>query len=120
MPTRAEHLEKSEHTDRLSTALQSTTYTDWSVTSLFYSALHLIDAWLDDGPLPAQPKNHFERKQRVRLDPFLRAVSADYTELEERSKDARYNCVVFTVAEVEHLRRMVFEPLKVRLRGSMR
>jgi hypothetical protein len=43
MPTRQDHLAKAEHNEALSRRLEGTRYADWAVTSLFYSALHLVN-----------------------------------------------------------------------------
>ena len=112
MPSRFDDLAKSENNERLSLDLQSTAFVDWSVTSLFYSALHLIDAWLDDSVRPAHPANHTQRKRLIQTDPVLRLIGSEYLHLEDRSRDARYECAPFTVADVEQLRRTVFVPLK--------
>jgi len=84
---------------------------------MFYVAVHLIDACL----APRQhPKTHVERRRLAWFDPRLRRVRSHYRELEERSRDARYECMVFSDQLVENLRSQELEPLKRHLRRVLR
>jgi hypothetical protein len=83
------------------------------VTTLFYSAVHLVDAVLAP---KLHPEEHEIRRMAVRRLPEFRAIQNDYRELEERSRDARYRCTPFSDTEVTALRTGTFEPLKTHVR----
>ncbi len=119
MSSRVEHVTKAAHNDQFSLSLQDSPFTDWSVTSLFYSALHWVDASLDGGSLPTHPTSHVARTRIIRQDPLLRLIFRQYKELKDRSMDARYDCVVFTSADVEQLRLNFFEPLKAHIQSAL-
>lgn len=114
MPTRQEHLAQAEHNEALSQRLEITRYTDWAVTALFYSALHLIDAYLL--ALGMDPKDHAERLRQVASAAALRPVWLRYRNLLDWSIDARYECLPFTTGQVQALRRNSFEPLERHLK----
>jgi hypothetical protein len=114
MPSREEHIDKSEHNDRLSQDLAGGPYLDWAVTAMFYSTLHLVDAFL--AIRSTHPESHEERGRLIRTYTQLQRRRMDYRELEERSKDARYRCLPFTSQQVDAIRRDAFEPLKTALR----
>lgn len=118
MPTRQEHVAKAEHDEALSVFLESTTYTDWAVTSLFYAALHLFDAYLLG--LGRDPKDHDERLRQIAGTTELRSVWPRYRNLLDRSIDSRYECLSFTPAQVQTLRQSTYEPLKRHLRSLLK
>lgn len=94
MPDGVSHIRQAEHNERLYIHLTTlgTVYRDWQTTTLFYAALHYVDAWLA-GPavLPQglHPRSHETRQETVFL--FLRSIHEDYRKLEYASRDARYN-----------------------------
>lgn len=112
MPSQTRHVAKARENERLSETLQDTPFTDWSVTTMFYSALHWVDAWLAAQPVPAHPQSHVQRNQFVNQSAFLRQQRRNYRELQDRSLDARYECVSFLPSKVEELRTDAFSPLK--------
>ncbi|MGE5595758.1 MAG: hypothetical protein ACM3S1_06935 [Hyphomicrobiales bacterium] len=116
MPDRAEHLAKAVHNEKLFAALDSSNFNDWRVTTLFYAALHLVDAYL--APLH-HPTNHQARTKIVASDQFLRLLFVQYRELESRSREARYDCLHFTDAFVQNLWQADFEPLKKAIRAAL-
>lgn len=113
MPNRRTHVAKFRHNERLSHSLEGTANNDWAVTTMFYAALHLVDACL----APAQhPRRHVDRRHIVSTDPRLQPIWQHYRQLEDRSQDARYDCTRFTDQQVRSLRSQHFEPLKRHLR----
>jgi hypothetical protein len=112
VPDRRRHLSKAEQNETLSLSLQGGGHNDWAVTLLFYAALHLVDAYLD----PMQPKRHTDRRNLIRNDPVLRPIWFHYRELDDRSRDARYECLPFSGIQVSDLRSNSFEPVKRHLR----
>jgi hypothetical protein len=111
VPSRSEHLAKAESNQRLAIAFQSDPHVDWSVTVLFYAALHLVEATL----APIHSMNHTDRNQNIQQDPHLQAIYLLYRELYRRSLDARYDCVPFTALQARHLYVTRYEPIKRQL-----
>jgi hypothetical protein len=70
VPSRSEHLAKAESNQRLAIAFQNGPHVDWSVTVLFYAALHLVEAAL----APVHSANHADRNQNIQHDPHLNAI----------------------------------------------
>jgi hypothetical protein len=109
VPSRHEHLADAERNQRLSIALQTGLHVEWSVTVLFYAALHLVEATL--APSVHSP-NHKTRNQTVQLDPRFHPIHRHYRELYYRSLDARYDCVAFSTLQAQHLYITPYEPIK--------
>jgi hypothetical protein len=82
---------------------------DWSVTILFYAALHLVEAALAPQTHSA---NHAERFTNVRRDPNLRVVYFHYRVLYRVSLQSRYDCRMFNAALVQQLYLTEYEPIK--------
>ena len=103
MPERKYHLAKAEYNLTVSTHLRDTEYIDWAVTALFYSALHLIDAFLDgEESLPKDerhPRKHSAnadqgnggRGRNQLVAATLKPINKDYRSLREASRRARYD-----------------------------
>jgi hypothetical protein len=113
VPTAQDHLAKAESNERLSTTLQGSGHLDWSVTVLFYAALHLVEATLAPS---SHSRNHTERALTVRTHPNLRPIFFHYRELYNRSLDARYNCQTYNLQIVRMLYANRYEPIKNHLR----
>jgi hypothetical protein len=113
MPSRSDHLAKAESNQRLAIALQGGSQVDWSVTVLFYAALHLIEATLAPH---LHSTSHIVRDHNVQHHPDLQPIYQHYRHLYRRSLDARYNCVVFTTLQAQHLYVTRYEPIKQHLR----
>jgi hypothetical protein len=56
----------------------------------FYAALHLIDAYL--ASIGHHPQTHETRDGWISWTAILRPVYSHYSELRNRSEDARYQC----------------------------
>jgi hypothetical protein len=109
VPARQLHLANAERNQRLAIALQAGPDLEWSVTVLFYAALHLVEATL--APSIHSP-NHKARNQTVQLDPRFYPIYLHYRELYYRSLDARYECTPFNVLQVQHLYAAHYQPIK--------
>ncbi len=93
MPSRKWHEFKRRHNYEANRVLtrRSRGFLDWEITTLFYSALHLIDVQLANVPLSGglHPISHGERRKEVGLN--LDATTArDYNALYLLSRKARY------------------------------
>lgn len=107
MPERKYHLAKVKYNLDVSRHIKdTTTYTDWAVVALFYSALHLVDAFLDgEHDLPKDerhPRKHSAsaaegnggRGRNQLVQSLLKPVRKEYRSLEEASRRARYDMEV--------------------------
>ncbi len=109
MPARQQHLANAERNQQLSIALQTGPDLAWSVTVLFYAALHLVEATL--APSVHSP-NHNARNQTVQYDSRFHPIYRHYRELYRRSLDARYECTPFNILQVQHPYVTHYEPIK--------
>lgn len=106
MPKAQQHYNQIRHNKAFLQSFTSvgkgtTAYPDWSLTILFYSALHFIELYL------ARRKNqhcisHAERNRVYCADPQLKVIYNDYKRLDDWSRDARYGCAgpTFTPMDV--------------------
>jgi hypothetical protein len=88
-----QHLQKAQHNSQLSAALArlAQPYLDWQVTTLFYGAVHLLQAYFV-AKTNQYPQSHQERDELIGRDPHLTAIFADYRELKQLSVSCRYMC----------------------------
>ena len=101
MPTVQQHITWAERNERFaeSISILPVRYPDWEITSLFYSALHYVDAYL---PTRSQsPKSH---KRRLDAIAAVSSLKEDYSSLYERSIDARYRMVSFSTEAADAVR----------------
>ncbi len=108
MPGKAKHLAEAEWNEQAADALLQTQFADWAVVALFYAALHLVDAYLAS---TVHPKDHTERFSVIAVTPLER-IYADHRELYQRSLDARYGCVAFSVTQAQAFKNVKFDSLK--------
>ncbi len=100
MPTTPEHRAKAENNEFLVQNLDNP-FWDWAVTALFYAALQYIEAYFANLNPPRHPPTHTVRDNYIHADPNLSKVYVDYRQLEDESRDARYDAhIQFTQADV--------------------
>ena len=118
MPPKDDHLAQALKNERLSghiRALESDeNFADWQVTTLFYSALHLVDAFLGD-TLNRHPESHRDRGQFVVKLADLKPIAGQYLNLESRSRDARYGLIPITSTQAKQISQSNFQPIKSRI-----
>ena len=73
-------------------------YNDWTVTSLFYSAVHLIDRYFDQH-VPNPPKTHVKRFKLIRKD--LKPIYPDYDRLYSLSIQSRYDASYTRISAID-------------------
>ena len=116
MPDSAAHRQRANENYQITTHRLAINDTDvdraWIVTAYFYAALHWVEAYLATQAPPLHPRNHTQRKQLIAADPALSQIHPLYRELEDRSRDARYELRAFMVFEVETLRDRCLAPLR--------
>ncbi len=88
MPTPSQHREKAEHDEFFVSELKEP-FWDWAITGLFYAALHYIEIYLARQAPPIHPPTHPIRDSHIHR--LLSPIYVDYRELEEESRDARYD-----------------------------
>ena len=120
MPSKEEHIQQAVHNQQLCGVLDKAEYPDWSVTVMFYCALHHVDAVLAK-ELTGQsqhPKRHGHRGRAMAMLQVLKPLYPDYRLLETRSRMARYehwrgtrNRPNFTESAVRQLEQNTFIPL---------
>ena len=101
MPTLQQHLAWAEKNERFAESISAlpVRYPDWEITSLFYSALHYVDAYL--ATRSESPKSH---KRRLDAIAAVSSLKEDYSSLYERSIDARYRMVTFSTETADSVR----------------
>ncbi len=87
------HKKKSAHNRNMADELQKTPkFVDWFVVTLFYSAVHVVNAYLvkEEGML-GKFVTHGRRKQLIANSPYLSKISYEYNFMETESMQTRYN-----------------------------
>jgi hypothetical protein len=89
----------------------------WSVTCLFYAALHLIEAHLVREGVAAT--SHHQRWSSIRQVPSLQPIQRLYTLLKQESENGRYKCHRFDEAEASRVRTLLYLPLARQMRNLL-
>lgn len=99
--TKEEHLQKAQETLDLRATLDLAKdgAIGWSITMLFYSALHYIEAYFS-AVRGFECKHHFSRATEIRNDPRINSLFPDYRLLENLSREARYDVTVFNAGDL--------------------
>ncbi len=104
MPQKDEHVNWATHDRNFWTSinLDSSPFTDWAVTGMFYESLHWVEAFLDTKGLNS--RDHRKRLQNMVLyNSDLGAIQADYGKLKQDSETGRYECHSHTAEEARQL-----------------
>lgn len=117
MPDQQRHLQYWQSNDALSQRLEREGELDWAVTTMFYSALHLVDAVLSQ--INSHPRSHGDRDRAMSRVRVLQADYPRYREMSERSRDASYECIAIPANRVQDLRTNEFSPLQAALRAHL-
>jgi hypothetical protein len=98
-PNAQDHLERARHNYRLYQQLKDGgEFLDWALTLLFYTALHLVQAYAcQHGPW--EPADHGQRRDYIRER--LRRIFFDYRDLQDRSENMRYDLWMAAPDEVQ-------------------
>lgn len=100
MPASQEHLAQARRNEEFLAAIRAlpVRYAEWETTTLFYAALHYVDAFL--ATIGEHPRNHRIRIARVNAVSSLRD---EYQNLFNASIEARYETLPFTPQQVDQL-----------------
>lgn len=105
MPSRKKHVEKASRNDQFCQFLDAqTSYYDWAVVSLFYEALHLVEAYAD-AQYGQDNDTHQQRMRFMKMDSVLKRIWAEYKYLKDTSESARYGTRQFSSADYEKSRK---------------
>lgn len=96
-----QHIQKAKHNERfyLSLDLYQSPYKDWFVTGIFYTALHLIDAYLATKDI--HPFSHGMRDDWIKKNRELDKIWFAYRDLKEFRMKASYKIHDFNAQEIE-------------------
>ena len=117
MPDEADHFTQAEKNKQVADFLAANStvanrYSQWEVVTMFYSALHYVDAFLATKGI--HPPDHITRNGHVAIQYELKPISNNYQNLYHRSKDARYRLKEFPQHVVDTMETNLFEPIKTR------
>ncbi|NUQ80797.1 MAG: hypothetical protein HUU10_04225 [Bacteroidetes bacterium] len=92
MASKQEHIDKIIHNLELLGEINSVSgdYFDWRITLIYYSIVHLVDAFLDQHGPGDHPRNHDERKRMIGGGKVPVPIKTKYIQLESISKLSRY------------------------------
>lgn len=123
MATSAEHRAKALENEKLldDYKLAEGKFAGWAITVLFYGALHWFRALAAQEGV--QIKRYSGRKDQADTEkwaldnvPLLgnsRLSFRSYELLKARSQDARYEMIVYSTADFNHLKKNHYEPFKM-------
>lgn len=80
--------------------IDKTKHSDWFITIVFYSAIHIIEKELSS--ISQHPQNHKERDNLIRVSPKLKRIHSQYIALQNQSRLARYACHKFIKKDIEY------------------
>ena len=116
MPAESQHLNQADRNESCFQSLSRlgpSRFTEWEVITLFYSALHHIEAYLARNGIDfPHPLKHAERRSEMVRHPDLDPILENYFSLHDYSEDARYNLVPFSESQVELLHRDQYLPIR--------
>ena len=90
-------------------------YPEWEITSLFYSSLHFVSAYLAEQG--HDPETHYARNHLVAA---LTNVGTDYQNLYRLSLNARYRRSSFSTSRADEIRAGPFRRVKEGVQALLR
>jgi len=83
------HLDQARRNYRVYSLLRDDDFVDWAATALFYTAMHVVEAWLEEA-LGTTSGSHDSRAMRMNRLGVPRRVFQAYDALRRASELARY------------------------------
>jgi hypothetical protein len=121
MPNVEDYVRQAERNESAAEYLARGGFYEWATTALFYAALSLIQAYLQERQVEAT--SHRQRRLRILEDPGLRTVSTLYNSLKISSERGRYECLSSNEQEYEETRSGPYSAVVERvrlLRGTLK
>jgi hypothetical protein len=121
VPSTDKHAGQAKHNEAFFAVVPKDTYSDWAATTLFYTAVQMVDAYLASRIPEIHPSNHSERDRQFATDPRLQGLWRHYRTLKDYSRDARYRPPTrFTSDFLEkQLKRDHLDPIRDSLRQAI-
>ena len=123
MPSESQHLSQADRNEdcfQSLTGLDPSRFTDWEVVTLFYSALHYVEAYLArNGVIHPHPKRHAHREEEMVRHAELDAITENYLSLRNYSQDARYELHTFSADEVAMFHQDEYLPIRENIRALL-
>ncbi len=119
------HVSKAKRNERFYRRydLDNSTFNEWAVVTLFYSAVHYIDAVLNKdkslSPDYRQPTDHRMRRRAILKCPSLLPIQTKYLQLESRSMQARYDQTFFPDNALNKIKTELFIPIQSHVRNHL-
>jgi hypothetical protein len=93
LPSTPQHRAKAENNEFFISELDNP-FWDWAITATFYAALHYVEAYFANKAPALHPATHQMRDNYINSDAKLRSIYIDYRQLEDESRDARYDASI--------------------------
>lgn len=124
MPTKEQHIKKADRNAQfaIDLTLSSKASIDWALISLFYGAMHYVEAYLDvtyAGSRVQHLKSHITRDSLVGTDTKLKKIFREYQDLKYFGFNARYEMVDFDVKDVQAAAIPEFNKIKAYITGLL-
>jgi hypothetical protein len=102
LPTRDEHVAKAEGNESFAFSIKASDQPsiDWTLTALFYAAVHYVEAYLAKH-LDSHLRSHLTRDKYIAREPGLRPIWGAYSFLKYYSYNARYEVAGFTGKDMQ-------------------
>lgn len=94
MASSNDHLTQADHNRDFINIIwpKNLQYPDWAVTVIFYTAIHLIEAYFDHH-LGKSSHDYQDREDTIIQTSELKPIYPEYHELKRLSMDSRYRCI---------------------------
>ena len=118
MPTKDEHIAKAERNAVFAKelTLDSPARIDWALISLFYSAVHYVEAYF--ATLGTHLTTHKDRDSYISRDSYLRIIFKEYSNLKFFGFNARYEMMKFKAEDFNKCK-PDFEKVKAHIRRKI-
>lgn len=104
-----QHIDKAKYNEQFFEDVKHD-YPDWAITGLFYSAIHLVDAFLSRKSIAAG--SHEMRFSYIRQLKELKIIYEDYRSLYDYSINARYKMFTFNTDGINDAHLKFYVPIK--------
>lgn len=118
--TRKQHLEQASHNEKFFHTLRADhdEFSDWIVSGIFYSALHLMDAFLTTRNV-LYVAAHYERNSKIQKH-CPEHIYGAYRRLLDQSRLARYEFKRFSPSQLDRLLTGPFTRVKEFVVGELK
>jgi uncharacterized protein (UPF0332 family) len=117
--TKERYLQQAAHNEKFffSFDIEKTEFRDWAVVGAFYSAVHLINAYLLTQGY--EPKDHHTRDNAIKMYSVTKKIAWEYSELKNHAFNARYKAYRFSAKEIKEEVSPPLEAIKKQILASI-